>query len=174
MYKAVFFDRDGVINIDYSYVYKVEDFVFYDDFFASVDRFKKSGYKIVVITNQSGIERGFYSIKDFLFISKYMQDTIYKKLGFVLDRIYFCPLLNDAIRRKPAFGMITQAQQDLNLDLTQSLLVGDKQSDVLAGKGANIPHLYLINRLDSNQEFEDISLNFDIHKITSLRDFKPL
>ena len=133
--KAVFFDRDGVINVDLSYVYKKEDFRFYDDFFPCVTHFKKQGYKLVVVTNQSGIERGYYTIKDFLSLSSYMQDYMQERLGFRFDRIYFCPLLHDTIRRKPASGMISK-----------SCLVGDRLTDIMAAKNAGITKRYLLCR----------------------------
>lgn len=144
--KAIFFDRDGVINQDFGYVYKVQDFIFYKDFFDTAYYFKQQGYKLIVITNQSGIQRGYYNILDFLQISKYMQDEIFKQLGFYLDRIYFCPFLHDTIRRKPAAGMILEARGHFNLDLQSCLLVGDKMSDVEAGINANIPNLFLLQR----------------------------
>lgn len=150
--KAAFFDRDGVINVDLSYVYKQEDFRFYDDFFACVTRFKEQGYKLVVVTNQSGIERGYYTIKDFLLLSAYMQDCMQTRLGFTFDRIYFCPLLHDSIRRKPASGMIIQAMNDLDLDLGESYLVGDRMTDIMAAKNAGIMRRYLLCRDKQHEE----------------------
>lgn len=146
MSKAVFFDRDGVINIDSNYVYKIQDFLFYEDFFEIALYFKQKDYKLIVITNQSGIQRGYYNIMDFLKLSKYMQNEIFKKLGFYLDRIYFCPSIDDTVKRKPAPGMILQAQQDFLLNLTTCYLVGDKMSDIEAGINAGIPHLFLLKR----------------------------
>ncbi|RDU66505.1 HAD family hydrolase [Helicobacter didelphidarum] len=150
--KAVFFDRDGVINQDSHYVYKIEDFIFYEDFFTCASYFKSKNYKLIVITNQSGIERGYYTLFDFLHISKYMQNEIFKKLGYFLDRIYFCPLLHDTLRRKPAIGMITQAQEHFQLDLNQSYLIGDKMSDIEAGINAGIPNLFLIERNEETKQ----------------------
>ncbi len=174
MQKAVFFDRDGVINIDYSYVYKIKDFEFYDDFFISIKSFKENGYKLVVVTNQSGIDRGYYSIIDFLHISKYMQEEIYKQVGFTLDRIYFCPLLNDTTRRKPSPGMILQAKKDLNINLEESYLVGDKKSDIMAGANAGIKNLYLINRNNIENKCCILDQNIKINYISTLNKFNPL
>lgn len=172
--KAIFFDRDGVINVDLSYVYRIEDFIFYEDFFSCVTNFKKQGYKLVVVTNQSGIERGYYTIKDFLKLSAYMQDSMQKRIGFIFDRIYFCPLLNDEIRRKPASGMIMQAKNDLNLNLRESLLVGDRLSDILAAKNAGISKRYLLcrkqNQENQNQKNSDMQ---DYRIITTLNMFQP-
>lgn len=169
--KAVFFDRDGVINVDSSYVCRKEDFIFYDDFFSCIPHFKKRGYKLVVVTNQSGIERGYYTIKDFLAISAYMQDSMQKRVGFTFDRIYFCPLLNDTLRRKPASGMIMQAKLDLNLNILDSMLVGDKPSDILAAKNADIKNRYLLCRETQKSINEKEFVDCEI--IKTLDMFKP-
>lgn len=145
-HKAVFFDRDGVINVDSGYAYRIEDFIFYEDFFHCITHWKKAGYKLIVVTNQSGIERGYYTIKDFLKLSAYMQDSMKKRVGFLFDRIYFCPLLHDMVRRKPASGMIMQAAKDFAINLSESYLVGDKLSDVEAAKNAGIAKRYLLTR----------------------------
>lgn len=152
MQKAVFFDRDGVINKDFGYVHKIQDFEFYDDFFECATYFKSKDYKLIVVTNQSGIERGYYSTQDFLALSKFMQDSIFMRLKFRLDRIYFCPFLNDSTRRKPAPGMILQAMQDFSLNLSESMLVGDNLSDIKAGQSAGVGRLFFINRDNKNIE----------------------
>lgn len=170
--KAVFFDRDGVINVDLSYVYKKEDFRFYDDFFPCVTHFKKQGYKLVVVTNQSGIERGYYTIKDFLSLSSYMQDYMQERLGFRFDRIYFCPLLHDTIRRKPASGMIIQAMNDLDLDLSESYLVGDRLTDIMAAKNAGITKRYLLCRDKKHENSAELDKG-EYTLIHTLDDFLP-
>lgn len=170
--KAVFFDRDGVINVDLSYVYRKEDFRFYDDFFPCVMHFKKQGYKLVVVTNQSGIERGYYTIKDFLSLSSYMQDYMQERLGFCFDRIYFCPLLHDTIRRKPASGMIIQAMNDLDLDLSKSCLVGDRLTDIMAAKNAGIIKRYLLDRDKKHENSAELDRS-EYTLIHTLDDFLP-
>ncbi|RDU60399.1 HAD-IIIA family hydrolase [Helicobacter sp. MIT 14-3879] len=150
--KAVFFDRDGVINEDLGYVYKIADFRFYEDFFLCAKKFKQYGYKLIVVTNQSGIERGLYNIKDFLTISAYMQECIYKRLKFYLDRIYFCPSLQDSVRRKPACGMLLQAKEAYHLDINHCIMVGDKISDVEAGYNAGLTKLFLLQRGDVSKQ----------------------
>lgn len=165
--KAVFFDRDGVINVDYGYVHKICDFKFYDDFMPCARHFKALDYKLIVITNQSGIERGYFSVLDFLALSKYMQDSIFTHAGFYLDRIYFCPLLNDSVRRKPACGMILEAKEQFSLNLSECLLVGDNLSDIQAGINAGINKLFIINRnkdsIESNLKYRKISSLSEIY-----------
>lgn len=167
-HKAIFFDRDGVINHDLSYVYKREDFAFYEDFFSCAQRFYKQGYKLIVVTNQSGIERGYYTTKDFLNLSAYMQDMMRERVGFIMDRIYFCPFLHDTIRRKPAGGMMIQAQNELGIDLAQSCLVGDRMSDVEAAYNAGITRRYLLCRTNLPKDSQTKSESYpDSHKIDS-------
>ncbi|RDU72570.1 HAD family hydrolase [Helicobacter aurati] len=144
--KAIFFDRDGVINEDLGYVHKIADFRFYEDFFPCVAKFKQHDYKLIVVTNQSGIERGFYTVKEFLALSAYMQECIYKKLGFYLDKIYFCPSFRDSSRRKPAPGMLLEAKRAYNLDMDDCIIVGDKLSDVEAGHNAGLKKVFLLQR----------------------------
>lgn len=161
--KALFFDRDGVINKDFGYVFRVSDFEFYDDFFAVARRFKKRGYKLIVITNQSGIDRGYFSVLDFLALCKYMQGRIFDRLGFCMDRIYFAPFLNDNVLRKPAPGMILKAANDFNLNLSECVLVGDNLSDIKAGFNAGIQRLYLLNRnFKDSKNIESKSIDFRI------------
>ncbi len=155
--KAVFYDRDGVINVDYGYVHSIDKFVFYEDIFDSIIKFKKSGYKLIIITNQSGIERGYYGVLDFLHISKYMQDEVFKYCKTCFDRIYFCKSLNDS-RRKPNAGMILQAQSEFSLNLSECKLVGDKMSDIEAGKRAGIKELFLIDREGACRKERDYTI----------------
>lgn len=166
--KAIFFDRDGVINKDTGYVYKESEFIFYEDFLETIKNFKKAGFKLVVITNQSGIKRGFYSSIDFLNISKFMQEQIYKKHGFYLDRIYFCKDL-EGFFRKPNEGMILQAKKDLDINLEQSILVGDKLSDIQAGEKAKIKNLYLINRESKDLINNKLNEKLNYNLINSLK-----
>ncbi|PAF50086.1 hypothetical protein BKH43_06230 [Helicobacter sp. 13S00401-1] len=171
--KAVFFDRDGVINIDTNYTYKIEDFHFLEDFFDIARFFKARKYKLVVVTNQSGIERGFYNVQDFLTLSAYMQRSLKAKLGFEMDQIYFCPFLN-SIHRKPNAGMLLRAKRDLNLDLSKSVMIGDRLSDMEAGFNAGIKSLYLIQDKTVRSKDKDAShrLELGYKNIDSLLEIK--
>ncbi|PAF41956.1 hypothetical protein BKH40_08230 [Helicobacter sp. 11S02629-2] len=177
MQKAVFFDRDGVINIDTNYTYKIEDFQFIEEFFEVAKFFKKLDYKLVVITNQSGIQRGFYTVPDFLKLSAYMQKSLQDRLGFSMDRIYFCPFLN-SVNRKPNSGMLLKARDDLALDLSNSVMIGDRISDMEAGSNAGLKSLYLISDKNSMPVKKDGLVDSDIKykNVTSLleilKDFK--
>lgn len=150
--KCVFFDRDGVINYEKGYVHKIDDFEFMPDVFDCMRRFQDSGFSIVIITNQAGIGRGYYTEKQFEYLCEWMKAQLSKSSIFI-DGIYFCPhhpthgvgVYNTECNcRKPKPGMVLQAQKELCLNLSESILIGDKVSDVLAGKNAGVGRNYLV------------------------------
>jgi D-glycero-D-manno-heptose 1,7-bisphosphate phosphatase len=139
MKKALFLDRDGIINRDYGYVYEIEKFEFNKAIFDIVRYFQDKDYLVIVITNQSGIGRGYYSEDDFLRLSKYMLEE-FKKRGLNINSIYYCPHSPEqkCNCRKPNTKMIESAKKDFNIDLKNSIMVGDKQSDINLAKNAGI------------------------------------
>jgi len=147
MKKAIFLDRDGVINYEKEYLSKVEDFEFIPGVLDACRQFVKLGYEIVVITNQSGIARGYYTMADFDKLSDWMKIQ-FKENGSPLAGIYCCPhhpeITGPCDCRKPNPQMIIQAAKNHKLDLSQSILVGDKESDIGAGINAGIPTTFLI------------------------------
>lgn len=143
--KALFLDRDGVINYDPGYVYRIEDFEFMPGIFEALAGFMALGYEIFVVTNQSGIGRGYYSEDDFAKLSKYMIDE-FKSYGIEIKKIYHCPHTpsDDCNCRKPRPGMILQALDEFNISLKDSLMIGDKPSDLEAARRAGVESGYLI------------------------------
>jgi D-glycero-alpha-D-manno-heptose 1-phosphate guanylyltransferase len=150
--KAVFLDRDGVINKDKKYVYKKEDFEFNEHIFELCEYFKNNNYLIFVITNQAGIARGYYTEEDFLELSKWMTDE-FKKSNIIVSDVLYCPhhpeFGNDKYKtncscRKPEPGMILKIKNRYNIDLSESILIGDKESDVKAGEKAGISNNILL------------------------------
>jgi len=145
--RAVFLDRDGVINEDFGYVGKIEDFKFRDGIFELLKLLQDLGYTLFVITNQSGIARGYYSKEDFLKLSKWMIDELKKRKIFIKD-IEYCPhhpkITGECECRKPKPGMILNLAKKYNIILEDSILIGDKLSDIEAGKNAGIKKLYLM------------------------------
>lgn len=145
--KAIFLDRDGVINIEKEYLHKKQDFEFLPTVLETCRQLKKLGYLLVVITNQSGIARGFYSHDDFDNLTIWMEGE-FSKAGASLDAVYYCPhhpsYSGDCKCRKPSPGMILQAVQDLDINLADSLLAGDKESDIKAGINAGITKNFLL------------------------------
>lgn len=153
--KALFLDRDGVINVDKSYVYKVQDFEFCAGIFELCEFFSQKGFKIFVITNQSGIERGFYSEKDFEKLSEFMLGEFAKK-GISISKVYHCPHLQGCECRKPKPGMILKAQAEFDIDLANSILIGDNFTDMQAGQNAGIKELCLVKKAcEQTSEFKD-------------------
>lgn len=151
MNKALFLDRDGVINVEKNYVHKIEDFEFIDGIFELTKSFQKMGYLIIVITNQAGIGRGYYSEKDFHILNDWMIEQFEKK-GIRITEVYYCPFhpthgigkyKKDSFDRKPNPGMILKARDMYNINLCESFLIGDKESDIQAGKNAGIENTVL-------------------------------
>ena len=150
--KAAFLDRDGVINVDYAYVHRRENFHFIPGALEGAAELVRKGYQPVIVTNQSGIGRGKYSIEDFRELSFWLAG-VFERHNAPLSAVYFCPhhpthafapYLKDCDCRKPNPGMLFQAAQDLNIDLTQSVLIGDKPSDIQAAKAAGLSEAVLV------------------------------
>ncbi len=138
--KAVFLDRDGVINVDKGYVHKIEDFEFYPNVFQALKKLQDAGFKLFIVTNQSGIAVGYYTEEDFLKLTNWMLDQ-FKKEGINIEKVYYCPHHEEGIVekfsfkcdcRKPESGMIKQAILEYKIDPKQSFLIGDKESDIIA------------------------------------------
>lgn len=143
--KAVFLDRDGVVNIEKDYVYKVEDFEFLDGIVDAVKHFNKQGYVVVIVTNQSGIGRGYYTEEDFEKLTKYMLGH-FEVEGAKIAAVYHCPHSPDTKCdcRKPLPGMFLKAKDELNIDMQSSWMIGDKESDIQAALTAGVGHTILV------------------------------
>ena len=139
--KALFLDRDGVINKEVNYLFKIEDFIFNRGIFSLCKKFQDKGYKIIVVTNQAGIARGFYKEDDFLKLTKWMINEFFNR-GIIIQKVYHCPhhpkYTGICSCRKPNPGMIKKSELEFNLDLSKSVMIGDKTSDIEAGKNAGI------------------------------------
>lgn len=149
--KAVFLDRDGTINVDYGYVHQIDDFHFIDGVIDALLQLKKKGYLLVLVTNQSGIARGYFSEEQFLQLTEWFDWSLADR-GVDFDGIYYCPhhpegqgeYREDCDCRKPKAGMFTQAIADLNIDPAQSIMVGDKLEDLLAAENAGVKTKILV------------------------------
>jgi D-glycero-D-manno-heptose 1,7-bisphosphate phosphatase len=146
--KALFLDRDGVINIEKNYLYKIEDFEFMDGIFELCHYFQKLDYKIFVVTNQSGIARNYYSESDFQTLTTWMISA-FKEQGIVVDKVYHCPHHPDISGvcscRKPKPGMLLEAIKSFDIDAENSVLVGDKERDIDAAIAAGLNKTYLFS-----------------------------
>ncbi|MGB9856897.1 MAG: D-glycero-alpha-D-manno-heptose-1,7-bisphosphate 7-phosphatase [Dictyoglomaceae bacterium] len=136
----MFLDRDGTINEDKGYTYRIEDLVILPKVVEGLRLLQKK-FLLIVVTNQSGVERGYYTEKDVENFNNYLYLTLAKE-GVYIDDFYYCPYIEGDCR-KPNIGMLLQAQKDWNIDLSKSFLIGDKESDVLAGKKAGCKTILL-------------------------------
>lgn len=138
--QAVFFDRDGVINfrIYKYYISKYEEFALMQDFLALFDFLKDKGCLLIVITNQQGIGKGVMTESQLAEVHNGMQEELMSKFGRQFDDILFCPDLSHtgSRRRKPEPGMLLEAAEKWNIDLGMSWMIGDRKSDMKAGKRA--------------------------------------
>ncbi len=139
MQKAIFLDRDGVINVEKNYLYKIEDFEFIDGVFSSLKAFSDAGFLLFIITNQSGIQRGYYTLEDFQVLTSWMLKE-FEKQGIKISQVELCPHLptTNCSCRKPNTGMIENILKNYEIDLENSWLIGDKDSDIQCAKNANI------------------------------------
>ena len=140
MNKAVFLDRDGVVNKEIGYVFRVEDFILTGDIIPSLKKLQDAGFIFVVITNQSGIAKELYTNRDVEKVHKHML-SLMKENGISISEIYYCPHHPDVepcICRKPDSGMIEKAIARFNIDISRSYFIGDKERDVQAAEKAGV------------------------------------
>ena len=148
MRKAAFFDRDGTINVNFGHVYKPEDLVFVQGIPEAIRRYNEQSIPVIVVTNQAGIAKGYYSEADMHYFHKFMNGELIKKFGAHIDGFYFCPHHPDFTGkcscRKPEPGMFLQAAKDWDLFLPDCVMYGDKESDRLAAEAAGIREFHYV------------------------------
>ena len=146
MNKALFLDRDGVINVEREYVHRREDFCFQEGIFELCRAAQDAGYLLIVVTNQAGIGRGYFSEDTFLELTEWMISR-FADQAVSVARVYYCPYHPifgigrykvDSPDRKPKPGMLLRARSDFDLDLSSSILVGDTLSDIEAAIAAGV------------------------------------
>lgn len=144
--KAVFLDRDGVLNVDVAYLYKISDLRWIDGAKEALAYLNSLGYKLFVVTNQSGIARGYYTVENMNALHEHMQQEL-ETCGAHIEKFYYCPhhpkgklseYTMECTCRKPAPGMILRAFEEYDLDKEHSFLIGDKDSDLEAAANAGI------------------------------------
>lgn len=150
--KAAFLDRDGVINIDHGYVSSPQQFEFIDGVFDTCRLLQQQGYLLIVVTNQSGIGRGYYTEQQFHQLTDWMKQQ-FAEHGVQIDALYFCPhhpdnalppYQLDCNCRKPRPGMLQQAMADFGINPAQSLMLGDKAADMQAAAAAGVRRKILV------------------------------
>lgn len=143
---ALFLDRDGVINVDRNYIYRIEDFTWIEGAADVIRTFNDRGWWVFVVTNQSGIARGYYTEEQMQTLHDWMSSELEQR-GARIDRIYYCPFheegtiaryTKDSYDRKPKPGMLIRAMTDFPVIKERSFLIGDKQADLDAAKAAGV------------------------------------
>jgi D-glycero-D-manno-heptose 1,7-bisphosphate phosphatase len=158
--KTIFLDRDGVVNKEINYLHKIEDCSFINGVFEACQYFKSLGYQIIIVTNQSGISRGYFSEKDFQIITNWMINQFECNDINILD-IFHCPHSpkSNCDCRKPKPGMFISAKNKHNIDMEKSWMIGDSERDITAANLAGIKNTilvrsgYKVNESKSNAMF---------------------
>lgn len=157
--KVIFLDRDGTINEEVEYLHRIEDFVFIDKAQEALKIFKRLGYELIVVTNQSGVARGYFDEETIINLHNYMDTVLNEKSDTkLIRRYYYCPhhelgsvdkYAINCTCRKPLSGMLDKAIADLGLQgykvsLEESFIVGDKESDIEAGINGGVKNKVLL------------------------------
>ena len=158
--KTIFLDRDGVINKEVKYLFRIADFEFIEGVFDACLYFHNLDYKIIIISNQSGIARGYYNENDYQRLTEWMLNQFNNKGIPILDILY-CPHGPESKCncRKPKPGMLIEAKYKYNISMDDSWMIGDKESDIEAANLAGITNTilvrsgHLINESNSNSKF---------------------
>ena len=168
--KAIFLDRDGVINEDFGHVGHISNFKILDGVFEALVILINLGFKLVIVTNQAGIAKGYYTEEDYSNLTNYMIE-LFKDNNINIDLVVHCPHHHDFTGkcncRKPSPGMILYSSKKLNVDLENSFMVGDNLTDVEAGLSAGIENSYLIQE---KKEYKNKTYN-NIKRFSSLLEF---
>lgn len=151
--KALFLDRDGIINVDHGYVSKIEDFEFNEGIFETLLSLQSLGFLLIIVTNQSGIGRGYYSEEAYMELTSYMVESFAKE-GIKIDAVYHCPHTpdDDCKCRKPRTGMLKAAKKQFKIEMKNSWMVGDKESDMLVGKNAGVLNRIFVSTKGTSKE----------------------
>lgn len=143
--KFILLDRDGVINVEKSYLYKIEDFEYEKNVIEGLRKLRDLGYKFAIITNQAGIARGYYTEDDYLKLQNYIEKDLLKN-GIKIEKSYFCPHHPsidgkygiECNCRKPNTGNFERAIDEFNIDTENSFMIGDKTTDLIPAEKLGI------------------------------------
>lgn len=174
--RALFLDRDGVINVDFGYVHKPEDFVFNEGIFDLCRAAVQRDFLIIVVTNQAGIGKGYYSSEDFYSLTAWMCDQFVRERAPITD-VFHAPYYENSKYkryrvgsglRKPKPGMLLAAAKKYSIDLSKSIFVGDQASDISAGLSAGVGNVLLFNGSLEDGLLEGACEVSDLHQIVDL------
>ncbi len=158
MNKAVFLDRDGTLNYDKGHTHRIDDFRLIEGVLESLKILNDSGFKLIIVTNQPGVGRGLFSFENYLKFKNYMHEKL-KENGITISAEYFCPhhpehgignykIICDC--RKPGIRMFLNAKKDFDLNLKECWMIGDKISDIKAGKNAGCKTIHVLTGVEKN------------------------
>lgn len=171
MRKVIFLDRDGTINVEKSYLHKWEDFEFEKNAIEGLKKLKNLGYEFIVVTNQSGIGRGYYTEEDLVTLNNQMTEKL-KEFGIEILECFYCPhhpekgigkYKVDCNCRKPNPGMLLEGIKKYNVDIENSFMIGDKKGDLEAGKKAGLKSILVLTGYGKKIE-EEVKENYLIAK----------
>jgi D-glycero-D-manno-heptose 1,7-bisphosphate phosphatase len=177
--KALFLDRDGVVNVDTGYLHEPSECVFVEDIFELVRAANRAGYVVVLVTNQAGIGRGYFTVAQFQAFTDWMLGE-FQGRDARIDRVYYCPhhpefglgeYRQACTCRKPQPGMFEQARADFDLDLEGSLMIGDKPSDLQAAARAGVAHRFLLAPPGEHEPELTAALGSRIDSLSELADW---
>ena len=137
MEKYIFLDRDGTINVEKHYLHKIEDFEYENGVLEALEGLQKLGYKFIIVTNQAGIAKGYYTERDYLILEEFIEKDLLKK-GIIIQKTYHCPhhpqgkipYNVNCDCRKPKTGMFLEAIEEFDIDIENSYMVGDRFTDL--------------------------------------------
>lgn len=170
MKKAVFLDRDGTIIEEKNYLSRVEDIVLLENAVEGLKLLQDNGYMLFIISNQSGVARGYFSEETVIKTNKFLEEMLQKN-GIFIKEMYYCPHFKDGIVeeykidcncRKPKIGMIQRALDIYDIDLEKSFIIGDKLSDMQLAKNCNSKSVLVLTGHGKKQEIDDKDLNVKI------------
>ena len=173
--RAVFLDRDGTINVEKNYLHKIEDWEWTPRAIEAIKLINEAGYLAIVVSNQAGIARGYYTEKDVELLHRQV-DAMLAVHGAHIDAYYYCPHhtdvgeIRDCVCRKPKPGMLTQAQQDWNIDLESSFMIGDKLIDAEAAMRVGVAPIVVMTgygKAESQAASEQIKLSENLLEAVS-------
>lgn len=157
--RALFLDRDGVVNEEVGYLHRTEDVRFVEGIYSLCRTAAGLGYRLIVVTNQAGIARGYYSEADFEHLMEWMCAAL-RAEGIELDAVYYCPFhpehgvgqyKRDHEDRKPGTGMLRRAEREFSISLEDSVMVGDRCSDIAAANAAGLRQAFLIRGTETGE-----------------------
>lgn len=176
MIKALFLDRDGVINIDDGYVWRIDSFKFYSEIFELVRQARSAGFTPFIVTNQSGIARNYFSEQQFFQLMDYVL-YVFASNDVPIQDYRFCPHLPSAgcSCRKPKPGMIFDLAETYSIDLKNSVFIGDKSTDIQCGQSAGVGLNFRLSEKSTPAHFESDVVYFkDLAALTNLVKWRRL